>query len=50
MKTTIYTFDYELFLGGKPITSGNIHSSLITPTDKILELFKQYHIKNAIFC
>ena len=49
MKTSIYTFDYELFLGGYPVTSGSIESSLITPTFNILNIFSKYKIEKAIF-
>lgn len=49
MKTCIFTFDYELFLGAKSITSGNVDSCLIEPTNEIIKLFKEYKISKSIF-
>ncbi len=45
-KNLLFTFDYELFLGRR---SGTVLNSIIIPTNKILEILKQYHLKNAIF-
>lgn len=49
MKSIIFTFDYELFLGSRPISSGTVDNCLINPTNKILDIFDQYNIKHAIF-
>lgn len=45
-KNVLITFDYELFLGFR---SGTVLNSMIVPTNKIMEILKQYGIKNAIF-
>lgn len=49
MKSILFTFDYELFLGTTRSTSGNIDECLIDPTNRILEIFKKYSIEKAIF-
>ena len=45
MKKVILTFDYEVFLG----KSGSIENCIISPTEKILELFKSLGIKGVFF-
>jgi hypothetical protein len=45
-KNLLLTFDYELFLGRR---SGTVLNSIIIPTNKILDILKQYNLKNAIF-
>lgn len=45
-KLLLLTFDYELFLGGK---SGTVQECMISPTDKILHLLKQYRFKGVFF-
>lgn len=46
MKTILFTFDYELFLGKK---SGQAIEAIIRPTDRILELFSDYAFKLIFF-
>lgn len=45
MKTVILSFDYEVF-GRVP---GNVQSSVIEPTDRILKLFSHYNKKGTFF-
>ena len=45
-KNLVLTFNYELFLGR---SSGTVLNCIIIPTNKILEILKQYNLKNAIF-
>jgi peptidoglycan/xylan/chitin deacetylase (PgdA/CDA1 family) len=40
------TLDYELFFGSK---SGSVQSTIITPTEKILQIARQYGIKIIFF-
>lgn len=44
--STILTFDYELFLGNP---SGHAQTSLLDPTEKILDIFKKYKAKGVFF-
>ena len=45
-KNILLTFDYELFLGSR---SGTVENCVLIPTQKLIELFNAYYIKNAIF-
>jgi hypothetical protein len=45
-KNIILTFDYEVFLGKD---SGDIYNSLLKPTDRILEIFKENNSKGLFF-
>lgn len=45
-KNIIFSFDYELFLG---TNSGTPQNCLIIPTNYLLNLFRKYHVKNAVF-
>lgn len=45
-RNVLLTFDYELFLG---TNSGSVENCMIKPTNLIIEIFRNYQIKNAIF-
>ncbi|HWY10572.1 MAG TPA: hypothetical protein VN026_04555, partial [Bacteroidia bacterium] len=45
-KNILLTFDYELFLGKK---SGSVYNCMLKPTEYLLNVFKKYNFKNAIF-
>lgn len=45
-RNTLFTFDYELFLGPK---SGSVKKCLLEPTDLLIGLFDKYAIKGAVF-
>lgn len=45
-KNILFTFDYELFLGKE---SGNVFKCVLQPTNKLLAIFNEYKIENAIF-
>jgi hypothetical protein len=45
-KSILFTFDYELFLGPK---SGTVNDCMVKPTNKLMHLFDEHKIKNAIF-
>jgi peptidoglycan/xylan/chitin deacetylase (PgdA/CDA1 family) len=46
MKTILFTFDYELFLG---LRSGSVKHCMIDPTRQLLELFRKYGFKAVFF-
>lgn len=46
MKSVLFTFDYELFLGNR---SGNVKECLLDPTSRLLELFQHYGFKAVFF-
>lgn len=46
MRKIILTFDYEVFLGKN---TGDIHKSLIEPTERLIKLFQKYDAKGIFF-
>lgn len=46
MRKILLTYDYELFLG---LDSGNLYTSLINPTNKILNNLANYNVKGLFF-
>jgi hypothetical protein len=45
-KNILFTFDYELFLGKR---SGSVDNCLIKPTNYLIDIFRKFQIKHAIF-
>ena len=45
-RNLLLTFDYELYLGKQ---SGTVQNCILKPTNRLLEIFSRYQIKNAIF-
>ncbi|MHB8262054.1 MAG: polysaccharide deacetylase family protein [Bacteroidia bacterium] len=46
IKNIILTFDYEVFLGSR---SGTVENCILIPTQKLIEIFDKFSIRNAIF-
>ena len=46
VKTLLFTFDYELFLGKR---SGNVIESVIEPTQEVLNILSEFSCKAIFF-
>lgn len=46
MKTLLFTFDYELYLGND---TGTVQNCLIKPTHRLIDIFKKYGISGTFF-
>ncbi len=46
IKNILFTFDYELFLGSR---SGTVENCVLAPTQKLIEIFTKFSIRNALF-
>jgi hypothetical protein len=46
MKSILFSFDYELFLGSN---SGSVNECLIQPTKKLLKILKAYNVSGIFF-
>lgn len=46
MKSILFSFDYELFLGSN---SGSVNECLIHPTKRLLKILKDYKVKGIFF-